>query len=226
MAEGKNKVIFYTDWAKVFLTLNRGEAGDLIHHFCKYITDQNPEAPNRITELTFLPMMQTLKRDLKKYEATVKKNSENAHKRWDNMPNDAVASSGINTNAKNADKDIDKDIDKDRDIDTDTKKNKYVFSRELIDFGFDEMLVNDWMIVRSKKKCANTETAFNGFITQVKKSQRPINEVLRICVERSWGGFDAKWLEKEININNGKKQISNSPTESVNNDWGKSHRAS
>lgn len=115
MAEGKNKVIFYTDWATIFLKLKKGEAGNLIHHFCKYITDQNPEAPDRITELTFESIKQTLKRDLKAWEKKSQVNSEHAKTRWkkEKMPKDANACERIKPDAKNADSDSVKDSDKD-----------------------------------------------------------------------------------------------------------------
>ena len=77
MAEGKNKIIVYKDWIKKFEALKDAEAGKLIKHFFRYINDQNPVAPDRITELAFIDIEQTLKRDLKKWERAAEKSREN-----------------------------------------------------------------------------------------------------------------------------------------------------
>lgn len=101
MAADKNTVLVYTTWASTFEKLSDEEAGRLIKHFWKYVTDKNPEPIDRLTELLFEPIKNTLKLDLVKYEAIRKKNKENAEKRWHNddanecdripnMPNDAL----------------------------------------------------------------------------------------------------------------------------------------
>ena len=71
------------------------------------------------------------------------------------------------------------------------------FKKELLNYGFEEKLVDEWLSVRKSKKAKNTETAFNGFIREVEKSSKPINEVLRTCVEKSWQGFNADWLKNQ-----------------------------
>lgn len=83
------------------------------------------------------------------------------------------------------------------------KKTKYCFSENLILYGANENLVKDWLIVRKNKKASNTETAFTGFIKEVKKSNKSINEILELCVQSSWSGFKNEWLN---NKNNGTKQ--------------------
>ncbi len=102
MAENKKKVIVYADWIHIFEKLKDAEAGKLIKHFFRYINDENPVAPNRLTELTFEPIKQTLKRDLVAYNEKKSKNSESAKKRW-NAVNDANASERIKPHAKHAD---------------------------------------------------------------------------------------------------------------------------
>jgi len=77
------------------------------------------------------------------------------------------------------------------------KNNKYSFLSALIENGFDEKLSREWMEVRKQKDAVNTETAFNSFMTQVKKHGGDRNKILRTCVERSWKGFNHTWLEKE-----------------------------
>jgi hypothetical protein len=71
MAENKKSIIVYADWLELFETLTDDEAGKLIKHFFKYVNDQNPIAPDRLTELSFIPIKQSLKRDLIKWENTL-----------------------------------------------------------------------------------------------------------------------------------------------------------
>ena len=77
------------------------------------------------------------------------------------------------------------------------KEDKYSFLASLLENGFDEKLSREWMEVRKQKKAVNTETAFDDFMTQVKKHGGDRNHILRKCVERSWKGFNHTWLEKE-----------------------------
>jgi hypothetical protein len=75
MAVDKNSIIVYADWIELFEALKDDEAGRLIKHFFRYVNDQNPEPPDRLTELSFIPMKTSLKRDLKKWECTKEKRS-------------------------------------------------------------------------------------------------------------------------------------------------------
>lgn len=90
---------------------------------------------------------------------------------------------------------------KDTDTDTDTEKeNTYTPSRFsalkfLMDAGADEKLSRDWLQVRKAKKLAPTETAMAGFLAEVNKTGLPINDVLKRCCLKSWGGFDATWMK-------------------------------
>jgi hypothetical protein len=86
---------------------------------------------------------------------------------------------------------------KDKDKNKDKNKEKYNFRQSLLNFGFLENLVNDWLVIRKNKKASNTETAFNGFIKELNKTGLDKNEVLKTCVERSWAGLNSEWLKKE-----------------------------
>lgn len=67
--EGKNKIIVYRDWIEIFEPLEDAEAGKLIKHFFRYVNDQNPESPDRLTGLLFDGSIKpTLKRDLKTWK--------------------------------------------------------------------------------------------------------------------------------------------------------------
>lgn len=76
MAENKKSFIAYSDWNEIFKKLTDDEAGKLSKMIFAYVSDENPEAPDRITELIFEPIKQHLKRDLEKYENIKTKRSE------------------------------------------------------------------------------------------------------------------------------------------------------
>lgn len=80
MAENKKAVIIYADWIKKFEALTDDEAGKLIKHFFRYVNDQNPKAVDRMTELLFIDIEQSLKRDLKKWEERAERSRENGLK--------------------------------------------------------------------------------------------------------------------------------------------------
>jgi hypothetical protein len=93
-----------------------------------------------------------------------------------------------------------KEEDKEEEIYIDLKPKpsaKYSFLASLLENGFDEQLSKEWMQVRKQLKAVNTETAFNSFMSEVKKHGGDRNKILRKCVERSWKGFNHTWLEKE-----------------------------
>lgn len=88
---------------------------------------------------------------------------------------------------------------------------KFNFAQELKNLGAETQLISDWMLVRKNKKAANTETAFKGFEREFNKANLNINTVLKICIERSWQGFNASWLQN-INLAEYQEQV---PTQTV-----------
>jgi len=76
MAENKKSIIVYADWLELFEYLTNEEAGLLIKHFFRYVNDLNPIAPDRFIEAQFIPIKQTLKRDLDKWEQTLEGRSK------------------------------------------------------------------------------------------------------------------------------------------------------
>jgi len=85
------------------------------------------------------------------------------------------------------------------------KKTKiYNYKQSLIDLGVSENLIDDYLLVRKNKKLSNTETAFKKLKDEIEKSKVNPNDVISICVEKSWGGFNHKWLD---NVDEVKKDI-------------------
>lgn len=84
---------------------------------------------------------------------------------------------------------------------------KFDFKKSLFDLVQDEQLVNDFLIVRKNKKSSNTETAFNGLIKKIKEANVSVKDAIKICVEKSWAGFDGEWLVKSgITIKSGSNE--------------------
>lgn len=95
------------------------------------------------------------------------------------------------------------EIDIENEIKIDNKKEvlnkKFNAEKFLLENGASEKFIDEWFKIRKAKRLVNTDTAFQRFLDEVKKSKLPINSVLQKCIEKSWGGFDAKWVQDEIN---------------------------
>lgn len=107
MAKDKKSFVLYCDQKGIWDKLDDAQAGKLIKHIISYVNDENPKAPDFITELAFEPIKQQLKRDLKKWEETTNKRSvagsAGASARWQKMANDGkrindVAKIAVNDN--------------------------------------------------------------------------------------------------------------------------------
>ena len=109
MATNKKSFIAYCDWLELFDELEDDEAGKLIKHLLKYVNDLNPEAPDKLTKMAFIPIKQTLKRDLEKYQGIRERNTENGKK--GGRPKKPTGLSGFQEKPKKADSDSDNDSD-------------------------------------------------------------------------------------------------------------------
>lgn len=76
---------------------------------------------------------------------------------------------------------------------------KTVMGRALKDKNADPKLIEDWLIVRKKKKAADSERAVSMFFKQVEASGQNLNAILNLCVIKEWKGFESYYL-KNINI--------------------------
>ena len=74
--------------------------------------------------------------------------------------------------------------------------NKFDFKKSLLSFGFDSILVDEWLKVRRVKKAVNSEIAFKGFIREVELNGQDKNLILQKCVEKGWRSFECDWLQK------------------------------
>lgn len=93
-------------------------------------------------------------------------------------------------------------------IKPDEIKEKFNFKKELLKLVDNEILVNDFIQLRKTKKASLSETIFNSLKIECETNNYPIEEALKICVLRSWIGFQYSWVEnvnKTNNTNNGKE---------------------
>jgi hypothetical protein len=74
--------------------------------------------------------------------------------------------------------------------------NKFDFKKSLLSFGFDSILVDEWLKVRRVKKAVNSEIAFKGFIREVELNGQDKNLILQKCIEKGWRSFECDWLPK------------------------------
>jgi hypothetical protein len=201
MAQNKKSFILYCDLIHVIekLVLKDREqktnyGGELFLHILEYVNDKNPIPIDFIVEMSFEPIKQQFKRDLIKYSVIVDRNKENG--KLGGRPKNPTKPTGLIENPSKPKK---ADNDNDNDNEIKDKPIRFNFRSALLDFGFKNNLVDEWLQVRKSKKLTNTETAFNKFITQVQLHGNDINEILKKCIEKSWGGFEADWYKKETN---------------------------
>jgi len=80
MANGKKSFTAYCDWGDSFDQLTDEQLGKVTRHIWDYVRDKDPKTDDFVVNLVFAPIRATLKRDLKKWETFVKKQSENGKK--------------------------------------------------------------------------------------------------------------------------------------------------
>lgn len=81
------------------------------------------------------------------------------------------------------------------------KPKRFCFKTSLLNLNCDSKLVDAFMAVRKTKKATNTEKAFELFIKKCSQSDLTLDQILEICIERDWKGFDATWLKNQTAFN-------------------------
>lgn len=244
MAVEKKSFVIYSDLIFIVekLVLKDREnktnyGGELFLHILEYVNDKKPIPIDFIIEMAFEPIRLQLKRDLEKYQAVKQKRSDAGKQGGRPKKED---SENVNEEAKKANALFEKqdeakkavnDNDNDNVTDTDTdnvillkketkkdilveKSKKFNFRLELLDYGFLEHLVDDWLIVRKNKKASNTATSFKTFINEIESRNCNINDMLQIAVSNSWSGFQHKWVDNLKSQNqNGNRNNNQSKTD-------------
>jgi hypothetical protein len=60
--------------------------------------------------------------------------------------------------------------------------------------GVDSTVAGDWLATRKRKKLEATRTAMDQTQAEVAKAGLSMNDALRECCLRGWGGFKAEWM--------------------------------
>lgn len=109
------------------------------------------------------------------------------------------ATSLLKQNPSYKDKYKDNNNEKENKSESVVKESKFIFKSSLISLGIEPSILDDWLIVRKQKKCANTQTSFNKIKKEIEQSDLTANECIKIAVEKSWGGFESKWIKNTEN---------------------------
>lgn len=77
----------------------------------------------------------------------------------------------------------------------------------LMAMGLSEQLSKDWLAVRKAKKSAPTQTAFDSIKKHAEDNGYTFSEAIKICIDRSWVGFNVDWIAKEKPVSNYQQSI-------------------
>jgi len=214
MAENKKSFVLYSDSKGLIDQLPDDIAGRLFKHIFAYVNDEDPISDELILNIAFEPIKTQLKRDLVKWSNQTEQRrqaglkSAEMRKRNATEVNERSISSTDNVNVNvSVNDNVSDNVNESVILLKKETKSIFSFERSLIDYGFDKQLVADWLKVRKTKKATNTETAYKNFIAELEQRTCNINEVLEICVEKSWSGFKWSWIDnlKQTNtFNNGR----------------------
>ena len=107
----KDSFILYLDQQEIFEMLTDEQAGQLIKNIFLYErTGQMPKMDKMLT-LAFVPIMQILDKNRRKYDDKCKKNKENIEKRWNKKNTVVYECKKTNTNYTDNDNDSDNEYD-------------------------------------------------------------------------------------------------------------------
>ena len=115
MAKDKKSFLLYCDLIHTVKQLPDDKAGELFKHILSYVNDENPITDDLVTNISFEPIKQQLKRDLKKYESICDRNSSNGklggRPKKQEEPKKPTGLIGLKNKPKKADSDTDTDKD-------------------------------------------------------------------------------------------------------------------
>ena len=90
-----------------------------------------------------------------------------------------------------------------QDATTETEKRRVEKSDISTPEGVSENIFKDYLAIRKVKKSPLTITALDGLKREAKKANLSLEDVLRLCCEKSWVGFKAEWVSKQTVSNQG-----------------------
>lgn len=148
MAEGKKSFLLYADLIELVMDLPIEKRGELFTIILQYVNDLEPEISDPLLKVAFIPIKQSLKRDLRKWENIVHRNRENGKKggRPSKNPKNPV---GKLVTQKNPEKPKKTDNDNDNDNDINKESHNEIF-RAI--WKSDQWLESVCLMFKSSKK--------------------------------------------------------------------------
>ena len=201
MSKVRKSFIVHNDSLNILDELNDEQAGKLFKAIRAYHTGEELEL-DMLTKIAMSPFKNQFDRDLDKYEKLCEKNRLIAINRHStkvttgtsgNQPPPKATKSTDNDSKSDNDNDSKSDSKSEVTKDIVAAAPKFNFKNELLALGVNSETLGDWLNVRTKKKSANTKTAFNGLLTEITKSGLSVDEAIKISAENSWAGFKAQW---------------------------------
>lgn len=160
-----------------------------------YLTERQISiAITRLTELGFLK---------KSYKSKNKFHRELSYSFGENriITEFTSASNGYNTDVESDFTSASNEISRQRKMllmnSNNKSNNKSIYRHRLKSLCVPDYLIDDFMLVRKKKKAVDSETAWNGFVREVDKAGLTIQQAVTICIERDWKGFKAEWIAND-----------------------------
>ena len=154
MAENKKSFILYADLLHTVELMPDDSAGKLFKHILKYVNDLNPISEDLVTQLTFEPIKQQLKRDLVKWEDKSITRSESG--RLGGIKSGEARRSKLKQNEANA---------------LNVKQNEHVTVNVNVS---DNVNVND--IHKPQVVLSDFDIALNNFKEMRKKMRKPLTD--------------------------------------------------
>jgi hypothetical protein len=87
------------------------------------------------------------------------------------------------------------------DTDTDTDKKTYTPRALLEAENIPKQLIDDWLKIRKEKRQPLTITSLKSTKREAIKAKLSLVEVIEICCEKSWAGFNASYLNNQSEKN-------------------------
>ena len=171
MAENKKSFVLYADLIHTVKKMPNDKAGELLKHILSYVNDENPETDDLIIQLTFEPIKQQLKRDLKRYEEKKKqwseagKRSAEVRKKQRTLTNVKKRSTDLTVNVNdNVNVSVNDNVNNIEDRKSDFKKSLFpfleIYDKELLKEFYEywtEHGEKDRKFRKEKQKSFNTE---------------------------------------------------------------------
>ena len=209
----KDSFILYLDQQEIFEMLTDEQAGQLIKNIFLYErTGQMPKM-DKMLNLAFVPIMQILDKNRRKYDEKCKKNKENVEKRWNK--NNTVVYERKKTNTNYTDNDSDNENENENENDNEIIKKKKIKRKTFEDIfaenNFSEELettLKDFIDMRKTIKKPMTTKALELLLKNLEKLTNLEEEKIAILNQSIEHGWQTVYpLKNNLTQNNSKVTI-------------------